>query len=362
MLEYTYLKPYSTKHGKALKTLTKVYLDTTYAHPENIFPHQKLARDFISNVVEMRMKLDKEHLTKSLFVVGTYTIGKERILRDIASRNHCKVFVKKKKHEILKRLKLNYESIFTLMQGEADVYLVDMSDLHWKNVYEMKQALKNTYNHFFIFKPSAMANRHSKKKVAPGEVSVGKSKEVYTINVPYSEHSSFHELKSFCDHVSYTELIPTVYSSPEELCAIKGYLSPSFSFDMKEPKKIQMPYDRLGFQTFSKKKKNTKGTLFQFFGGKKKTQKKTMKKESAIQHLKKKSIPFSCEHPESDIVVLSSDDEVEVKKEESPLKPMSLFGKIRKSTPNRIQAKKSPKKKKRTTITSFIKVSPKCEK
>ena len=95
--------------------IDSVYLDTTYCNPKHIFPSQHAAIEFIANIVDQKMKNEGLPLPppsatrrraggatwspsslariKTLFLIGTYTIGKERIAEEISRRRNCKIFV-----------------------------------------------------------------------------------------------------------------------------------------------------------------------------------------------------------------------------------------------------------------------------
>ena len=63
-------------------------------------------------------KIQKQKALKTLFIVATYTIGKEKILLRIADQCKCKIVVDKRKMKILECLELmdqeKFENTFTL--------------------------------------------------------------------------------------------------------------------------------------------------------------------------------------------------------------------------------------------------------
>jgi hypothetical protein len=102
MLEYAALKQYipiemrktSTLTAEFLeeeepkfKPLTAVFLDTTYCDPNYAFAKQA---DVISCIAQA---VQRKQGPKVLFLVGTYSIGKERICKEIAKVCKCKIFV-----------------------------------------------------------------------------------------------------------------------------------------------------------------------------------------------------------------------------------------------------------------------------
>lgn len=96
MLEYAALRQYipiemrksdTVLEEPKFKPLTAVYLDTTYCDPNYAFAKQA---DVISCIAQ---SVKRKQGPKVLFLVGTYTIGKERICKEIARVCNCKVFV-----------------------------------------------------------------------------------------------------------------------------------------------------------------------------------------------------------------------------------------------------------------------------
>lgn len=114
MIDHPALQPF---HCGLLKSLEKVYLDTTYMSPKYNFPKQELVCKAVADMFEKLLTQDelfntwfgnsiqsritdflsfsKENKKKKFLVlVGTYLIGKERLAMAILKRlGHCPIFV-----------------------------------------------------------------------------------------------------------------------------------------------------------------------------------------------------------------------------------------------------------------------------
>lgn len=108
MLEYPALQPYvplppikqamdaisnppsSDSIDKKPQPLSAVFLDTTYSNPAHHFPPQVETLQLIADCI--RLKRQNNPKKKILFLVGSYQIGKERILQRVAEVCKCKIF------------------------------------------------------------------------------------------------------------------------------------------------------------------------------------------------------------------------------------------------------------------------------
>lgn len=74
--------------------------DTTYCNRRYVFPPQVEAINFI--VQKILNTIADPMKKRTLFFIGTYTIGKERILEELVKRSSEKIYVMEKKLSILK--------------------------------------------------------------------------------------------------------------------------------------------------------------------------------------------------------------------------------------------------------------------
>lgn len=102
--------------------LDELYLDTTYCNPKYTLPTQEEAINAAIEVAEREMTVSKkDKKSKTLFLFGSYTIGKEKIYLSVAEHLKCKVWVDTRRYRILSSLEWSKErmQIFTTVKSEA---------------------------------------------------------------------------------------------------------------------------------------------------------------------------------------------------------------------------------------------------
>eukprot|EP00026_Physarum_polycephalum_P004600 Phypoly_transcript_04622.p1 GENE.Phypoly_transcript_04622~~Phypoly_transcript_04622.p1 ORF type:complete len:231 (+),score=29.35 Phypoly_transcript_04622:1391-2083(+) len=177
-----------------------LYLDTTYCNPAYTFPTQ-------NTVINHAAEIVANHLSKTtLFVVGTYTIGKERIIVQLASVFGFKVYAQPWKVSILKQLQLPAEFISSLTPNpeEAQLHITPIWQL---SLDKLIKSVGNKYTSIIAFKPTGWTHQSG------GLSTCVKKANVSIYGVPYSEHSSFTELREFVDFLKPRKIIPTVNNS-----------------------------------------------------------------------------------------------------------------------------------------------------
>lgn len=184
--------------------ISTLYLDTTYCNPRYTFPPQKEAIGFAVNKA-------REYFTeRTLFLCGTYTIGKERVFKSIAHAVGVKVAVSTEKMKILTCLddkELN--KMLTLDYHTAQFHIVSLADMSFKKLHEyLKKYKVNGYNRLVAFKPTGWT--FSSNTTSLSDIQPAVSGDVIVFGVPYSEHSSFEELKWFVEKLKPQNIIATV--------------------------------------------------------------------------------------------------------------------------------------------------------
>ncbi|KAJ4847523.1 hypothetical protein Tsubulata_003941 [Turnera subulata] len=198
-----------------------VFLDTTYCNPKFVFPKQEESVDYVVSVIEKVAGGGKKvggGLEKGvLFLVATYVVGKERILLEIARRCKRKVVVDARKMEVLRVLGYGESGVFTEDENESDVHVVGWNVLGetWPyfrpNFVKMKEIMvEKGYSSVVGFVPTGWTYEVKKNKFA---VRVKDSFEIHL--VPYSEHSSYDELREYVRFLRPKRVIPTVGADVE---------------------------------------------------------------------------------------------------------------------------------------------------
>lgn len=162
--------------------------------------------------------LDGYRRQKTLFFIGTYTIGKEKILVEVALRCGIRLHVPTAKLATLRCLNLEHtlaarggqgseaalDRIFTTNTKESCVRVVMMNSLGFDSLnkeLETKVARGEGYTHVVAFRPTGWSGAKAHHKTR-GKVTIH--------SVPYSEHSTFAELRQCVAWLKPSRIIPTV--------------------------------------------------------------------------------------------------------------------------------------------------------
>ncbi|ELP94908.1 DNA repair metallo-beta-lactamase, partial [Entamoeba invadens IP1] len=179
------------------ENIDTLFLDTTYCDPQYTFPD----RVSVSNEAVKIIKKTKE---KTLYVVGTYLIGKEIFVEEIARQTGKKICVNEQKMVTIQ-----------LSQRDLSLYTLEKTDLEMRNSgievslsglnVELDQ-IKDKFQRIVLFTPTGWA----KKLVSKG------SFDVKEYQLPYSEHSNFNELVDCVKCVKATHIVPTVVNPDQD--------------------------------------------------------------------------------------------------------------------------------------------------
>jgi DNA cross-link repair 1A protein len=247
------------------------YLDTTYLNPKYAFPPQE---EVISACSEMCVSLNssapslteptetmkREQASKGmtdflqgtskikneaelalpgldrrgrlLVIVGTYSIGKERICVGIAKALKSKIYAPAGKQRICKCLEdPELDALLTKDPREAQVHMTPLFEIRAETLDEYLNDYRDTFSRVVGFRPSGWNYRppgsrfidsppvstvlygqnwksnYTIKDLVPQR---GSTKKASCFGVPYSEHSSFRELTMFCSALRVEKVIPTV--------------------------------------------------------------------------------------------------------------------------------------------------------
>jgi DNA cross-link repair 1A protein len=175
---------------------------------------------------------EKKTRGRLLVVVGTYSIGKERICLGIARALQSKIYAPPSKLRIVAALEdPELDSLMTNNPREAQVHMTPLFEIRAETLDDY---LKDFFPHFTRavgFRPSGWNYRppnsrfvesplvqtvlhsdnwksgYSMRELVPQR---GSSSRASCFGVPYSEHSSFRELTMFCCALRIEKIIPTV--------------------------------------------------------------------------------------------------------------------------------------------------------
>ncbi|KAL8638537.1 MAG: hypothetical protein Q9228_004320 [Teloschistes exilis] len=269
-----------TGKNTAQQKLDVCYLDTTYLTPKYAFPSQKevikacadmcvsLSKDKLeendnweqmkkeragsgmvkfvrkdSNIVKEEpdekgdcksavSKNDEKRRGRLLVIVGTYSIGKERICLGVAKALNSKIFATPNKQKICAALE-DPELMARLTNDplDAQVHMQMLMEIRAETLADYLTGYKPHFSRIVGFRPSGWnyrppnsrfvespavqtvlhsegwKSRYSMAELVPQR---GSTREAQCFGVPYSEHSSFRELTMFCCALRIDKIIPTV--------------------------------------------------------------------------------------------------------------------------------------------------------
>lgn len=232
------------------------YLDTTYLTPRYSFPSQNdvvqacvdlcvglneddqapwerdgMMNKFLSTVTGAGNQAEQRH-GRLLVVIGTYSIGKERICLAIARALGCKIYATAAKKRVCDCLEdPELSSLLTGDPLEAQIHMQTMFEIRTETLADYLDTMKPRFSRVVGFRPTGWTYRPPAGRVAdnPNMSTVlysdhwrtrfsardlvpqrGSTRESACFGVPYSEHSSFRELSMFCCALRIGRVIPTV--------------------------------------------------------------------------------------------------------------------------------------------------------
>eukprot|EP00057_Strongylocentrotus_purpuratus_P010546 XP_011665020.1 PREDICTED: DNA cross-link repair 1A protein-like isoform X3 [Strongylocentrotus purpuratus] len=187
--------------------VNQLYLDTTYCDPQYKFPSQTEVIEFAVKTAVQAVKSNK----KTLIVCATYTIGKEKVFRAIAEALECKVYVDSRKLKVLECLE--DDDLMSLLTRDnkaatCRLHVIAMNMLNHQKLKEYLSQFSSRYDNILAFKPTGWT--HSDKVESPSDIKPSKSGKSTIYGIPYSEHSSYSEMKRFVQFIRADKILATV--------------------------------------------------------------------------------------------------------------------------------------------------------
>ncbi|KAL4402088.1 DNA cross-link repair protein Pso2/Snm1 [Malassezia pachydermatis] len=237
--------PAQLAHAAMQAPFDVVYLDTTYLDPRYAFPPQP---HVVQACVDMLTAPAPEPtlstwlqknpvLDAPLVVVGTYLLGKERLIKALAhalqTRIYCSDARKYDTYALLNDPAL--VECLTRDPREARVHVLSLAGVQKEALLEYTQALQRRglrITHTMAFRPTGWTYRqtttltpqqsladimaHFTPLPSYTRTSMQATKDstpqLRMYAVPYSEHSSFFELMAFMLSLTYRRVVSTVHS------------------------------------------------------------------------------------------------------------------------------------------------------
>ncbi|NXF21508.1 DCR1B exonuclease, partial [Rhodinocichla rosea] len=190
--------------------IDRLYLDNTHCHPQRALPSRALATRQAAHLIRAH---PQHHV-----VIGVYTLGKETLLVELALEFSTWVVVSPWRLEQMRLLEL--PDVFTAEEGAGWIRAVDVAEICWDALV--------TWN-----------AQHPTIAIIP----TGRPVKVTHPNihlVPYSDHSSFEELREFVKWLKPCSIIPIL---KDNMCQVyfQEYLSsaPQVLPDFRVSKPVQ---------------------------------------------------------------------------------------------------------------------------
>eukprot|EP00579_Thalassiosira_antarctica_P031049 CAMPEP_0202032200 /NCGR_PEP_ID=MMETSP0905-20130828/65400_1 /ASSEMBLY_ACC=CAM_ASM_000554 /TAXON_ID=420261 /ORGANISM="Thalassiosira antarctica, Strain CCMP982" /LENGTH=983 /DNA_ID=CAMNT_0048596055 /DNA_START=87 /DNA_END=3037 /DNA_ORIENTATION=+ len=233
MMQMPQLRAFSNSSPR----LDEIFFDTTYCDTKYALPTQEEAIGAAIEVAVKEMAISKKDIKmKTLFLFGSYTIGKEKIYLSVAEKLKMKVYVDSRRYRILSSLEWPKErmQLFTKNKSESCLWVVPLGSVNFKQMRDyMDEGNKNKaftapYGRVVGFRPTGWTFRPTAQdknqrtlpssRPKPGiNLISSKTSGRYSVHgVPYSEHSSFPELVDCLRCLKPKKIIPTVSVSKSE--------------------------------------------------------------------------------------------------------------------------------------------------
>ncbi|KAK6267043.1 hypothetical protein QUC31_017880 [Theobroma cacao] len=183
-----------------------LYLDTTYCNPRYKFPSKEDVLNFVVRVTNNYLKMQP----KTLVVVGAYSIGKECVYLAISKSLGVKIFANTSRRRILQSFDWPELSSSLCSDGKDTLlHVLPISSLRIETLKDYLKTYRKNYAAVLAFRPTGWTYSENIgnqldliRPISRGNVTI--------YGVPYSEHSSFTELREFVQFLRPDKIIPTV--------------------------------------------------------------------------------------------------------------------------------------------------------
>mmetsp|Transcript_13784 Transcript_13784/g.36989 ORF Transcript_13784/g.36989 Transcript_13784/m.36989 type:complete len:735 (+) Transcript_13784:138-2342(+) len=264
-----FLAPYPSAHCLSSpmaatppqRRLDYLFLDTTYCDARYAFPAQREVVDAVVTAARTELSTAAAQLCgengsprRVLLVFGSYTIGKERVFMAVARALKLGVWVDARKLRVLRCLEWDSDAdrarIGSGDAHDAQLRVVPMRHITHSALAEMLRNSRGRYNAVVGFRPTGWSwprvgsgsSDEKQQTLNGGKVggtmlrrTTSGASVIY--EVPYSEHSSFAELREFVAATQPREIIPTVGASSSHKRLVQQLLA------QRVPSNLRRTYD-----------------------------------------------------------------------------------------------------------------------
>jgi DNA cross-link repair 1A protein len=227
------MHPMLAPHLQSLRDRSslRVILDTTYGCPvaRAAFPPAADAAAFVAAAVAA-----EAFNPRTLFLFGTYTIGKERVCFAAARAAGRPLYAGAAKREVLDCLDLTPEErgLITASDAATNLHIAPMGAVSFARMKGVLAHYRGRFNTVVGFAPTGWAFARAASGAAKhGKRGGGKRTargSLVRYDVPYSEHSSFEELRAAMRFLRPAAVCPSVANDqgPKTAAMVAALLAP----------------------------------------------------------------------------------------------------------------------------------------
>ncbi|XP_061336906.1 DNA cross-link repair protein SNM1 [Gastrolobium bilobum] len=183
-----------------------LYLDTTYCNPKYKFPSKEDVLNYVVKITKNHLKMHP----RTLVVVGAYSIGKECVYLAISKALGVKIYANASRRRILLAFGWpDFSDSLCTNGNNTLLHVLPMSSLRFETLKDYVKTYKEQFTSILAFRPTGWTfsekTRNDLDLIKP--ISKG---NITIYGVPYSEHSSFTELRDFVQFLRPDKIVPTV--------------------------------------------------------------------------------------------------------------------------------------------------------
>ncbi|SOV19957.1 DNA repair metallo-beta-lactamase protein, putative [Plasmodium sp. gorilla clade G2] len=180
--------------------------------------------DLLTNQNEFNKEEKKKK--KTLFLFGTYNLGKEKIYLSVSDACNMKIYYKnEKKRKIIESFLHNKHILNKITENklEAQIHIVDINYSYIfpkldrrKFLNLIDEDIEKEFDSFYYIIPTGWVKKFS----------FYERNNISIFLIPYSEHSNLDELKNFVKSIKPCNILPTVFYNEKEKTTILNIFNP----------------------------------------------------------------------------------------------------------------------------------------
>ncbi|KAJ3285424.1 DNA cross-link repair 1A protein [Rhizoclosmatium sp. JEL0117] len=184
-----------------------------------------------ANLVKSQLRVDAEYIKELPMETPIEVQGVTVTLIGLAKALNCKVFAETAKRRILSQLEdEELDNMITTNPLDAAVHVIKIGQLNKEFLETKLNSVASKYARIIAIRPTGWTHHPRAAPAKPGQQSdepagftlqsikpTRLAHNIHVIPIPYSEHSSFTELKAFVKALNVEQIIPTVNISKHEM-------------------------------------------------------------------------------------------------------------------------------------------------